>query len=91
MSRANGGGLLYRSDEDRRRFLGLVAELPERMGTEVHAFVLLEAGRGGPAGAGSELCGGSARDPAVLEAGGATRRDVGLHPSPATDMSIIHV
>jgi REP element-mobilizing transposase RayT len=42
MSRANGGGLLYYADEDRRRFLGLVSELPERFGTEVHAFVLMD-------------------------------------------------
>lgn len=42
MSRGNGGETLYRSDEDRRRFLGLVAELPGRFGTEVHAFVLMD-------------------------------------------------
>ena len=42
MSRGNGGEALYRTDEDRRRFLGRVAELPERYGTEVPAFVLMD-------------------------------------------------
>jgi REP element-mobilizing transposase RayT len=42
MSRGNGGEAIYRADEDRRRFLGRVAELPERCGTEVHAFVLMD-------------------------------------------------
>jgi len=42
MSRGNGGEAVYRSEEDRRRFLGLVAELPQRFGTEVHAFVLMD-------------------------------------------------
>jgi REP element-mobilizing transposase RayT len=42
MSRGNGGEALYRTDEDRRRFLGLVAQLPERLGAEVHAFVLMD-------------------------------------------------
>ncbi len=42
MSRGNGGEALYRTDEDRRSFLGLVAELPRRFGTEVHAFVLMD-------------------------------------------------
>jgi REP element-mobilizing transposase RayT len=42
MSRGNGGEVLYRADEDRRRFLGLVSELPDRFGTEVHAFVLMD-------------------------------------------------
>lgn len=42
MSRGNGGEALYRTETDRRRFLGLVAELPERFGTEVHAFVLMD-------------------------------------------------
>ena len=32
---------IFLNDEDRRRFLGLVAELPERFGVEVHAFVLM--------------------------------------------------
>jgi REP element-mobilizing transposase RayT len=39
-SRGNRRESLYRTDADRRRFLGLVAELPERLGLEVHAFVL---------------------------------------------------
>ena len=42
MSRGNGWEVLYRTDEDRRRFLGRVAELPEHHGTEVHAFVLMD-------------------------------------------------
>ena len=42
MSRGNGGEDIYRRDEDRRRFLGLVSELPERFGTEIHAFVLMD-------------------------------------------------
>ena len=42
MSRGNGGEMFYRTDEDRRRFLGRVAELPERFGTENHAFVLMD-------------------------------------------------
>jgi hypothetical protein len=37
----NGGGALFLDDTDRRRFLGLVAELPERFSLEVHAFVLM--------------------------------------------------
>lgn len=32
MSRGNGGEVLCRCDEDRRRFLGLLSELPERLG-----------------------------------------------------------
>ncbi len=42
---------IERTDEDRRRFLWRVAELPERFGTEIHAFVLMdnlqESGRNG--------------------------------------------
>ena len=41
VSRGNGGEALYRDDTDRRRFLGLVSELPERFSLEVHAFVLM--------------------------------------------------
>ena len=37
MSRATGVETLFRRDEDRRRFMGWVSELPERFGTEVHA------------------------------------------------------
>lgn len=42
MSRGNGGETLFRDDTDRQRFLGLVAELPERFLLEVHAFVLMD-------------------------------------------------
>ena len=42
MSRGNGGEDIYRRDEDRRRFFGLLPELPERFGTEIHAFVLMD-------------------------------------------------
>ncbi len=42
MSRGNGGETLFRRDDDRRAFLGLVSELPERFGTEVHDFVLMD-------------------------------------------------
>ena len=42
MSRGNGGEVIYRTDEDRRRFLGPVAEFPDRFGTEIHAFVLMD-------------------------------------------------
>ncbi|MBE7503599.1 MAG: transposase [Verrucomicrobiales bacterium] len=41
-SRGNRREAIYRTDTDRRRFLGLVAELPERSGLEVHAFVLMD-------------------------------------------------
>jgi hypothetical protein len=41
MNRGHRGGTLFRDDADRRRFLGLVAELPERFSLEVHAFVLI--------------------------------------------------
>jgi len=41
-NRGNGGEAVFRTDEDRMRFLGRVAELPERFGTEVHAFVLMD-------------------------------------------------
>jgi len=40
-SRANRRKRLFWDDTDRRRFLGLVAALPERFGVEVHAFVLI--------------------------------------------------
>jgi len=42
MNRGNGGEAIYRTDEVRRRFLGRVAEVPERFGTEIHAFVLMD-------------------------------------------------
>jgi len=41
-SRGNGGERIYRDEADRRRFLGLVSELPGRLSVEVHAFVLLD-------------------------------------------------
>jgi REP element-mobilizing transposase RayT len=41
VSRGNGGGTLFADDTDRRRFLGLLSELPERFLLEVHAFVLM--------------------------------------------------
>jgi len=42
MSRAVGGETIHRNDEDRRRFPGLVAELPGRYMAEVHAFPLMD-------------------------------------------------
>jgi putative transposase len=42
MNRGHRGGTLFRSDTDRRRFLGLVADLPQRFGLEIHAFVLMD-------------------------------------------------
>jgi len=42
IGRRNGGEALYRTDDDRRRFLGVVSELPGRFGSEIHAFVLME-------------------------------------------------
>ncbi len=41
-SRGNRREPIYRTDADRRRFLGLLGELPERFGLEVHAFVLMD-------------------------------------------------
>ena len=40
-ARGNRREPLFLNDEDRRRFLGLVSELPERFGLEVHAYVLM--------------------------------------------------
>ena len=42
MNRGHRGGTLFIDDTDRKRFLGAVAELPERFGVEVHAFVLMD-------------------------------------------------
>jgi putative transposase len=42
MNRGHRGSALFREDVDRRRFLGLLAELPERFGVELHAFVLMD-------------------------------------------------
>ena len=41
MSRGNGGEILFRDDTDRRRFLGLLSELPERFSVQIHAYVLM--------------------------------------------------
>jgi putative transposase len=41
MNRGHRGGALFLDDADRRRFLGVVAGLPERFALEVHAFVLM--------------------------------------------------
>ena len=32
---------MFLNEADRRRFLGVAAELPERFGLELHAFVLM--------------------------------------------------
>ncbi len=45
MSRGNGGEEIYRTDEDRSWLLGRVAELPERLGTEIRAFLLIDSRR----------------------------------------------
>ena len=42
MARGDGGEAILRSGPDRRRFLGLVSELPGRSGLEVHAFVVMD-------------------------------------------------
>jgi hypothetical protein len=42
MSRGNWREAIYRTHTDRRRFLGWVAEWPERFGLEVHAFVRMD-------------------------------------------------
>ncbi|MBL9173481.1 MAG: transposase [Verrucomicrobiales bacterium] len=42
VSRGNGGERIYGNDTDRRRFLGLVSELPGRFSVEIHAFVLMD-------------------------------------------------
>ena len=41
MNRGHRAGALFLDEADRRRFLGAVAELPERFGLEVRAFVLM--------------------------------------------------
>jgi len=41
-SRGNRQEKLFHDDQDRRRFLGLVSEWPERFRVEVHAFVLMD-------------------------------------------------
>jgi putative transposase len=42
MNRGHRGEALFVDDADRRRFLGALAELPERYGLEVHGFVLMD-------------------------------------------------
>jgi len=41
-ARGNRRETLFYEDKDRQGFLGLAAELPERFGLEVHAFVLMD-------------------------------------------------
>lgn len=41
-ARGNRREPLFQDDTDRRRFLGMTAQLPERFGLEVHAFVLMD-------------------------------------------------
>ena len=41
-ARGNRRGTLFFNDTDRRRFLGLLAETPERFGVQVHALVLMD-------------------------------------------------
>ena len=41
-SRRNRREAIFRTESDRQRFLAMVAELPERFGLEVHAFVLMD-------------------------------------------------
>jgi REP element-mobilizing transposase RayT len=42
VSRGNRRAALFLNDADRRGFLGRLAELPERFGIEIHAFVLMD-------------------------------------------------
>jgi len=42
MNRGHRGEALFLNDADRRRFLGAVAELPERFALELHALVLMD-------------------------------------------------
>ena len=42
MARGNEGRAIYRDDRDRGRFVELLAELPERFGTRLHAWVLMD-------------------------------------------------
>ncbi len=43
VNRGNRREALVRTDTDRRRFLGRVAELPDRFRMEIHAFVLMDS------------------------------------------------
>jgi len=42
MRMGNGGETLFRRDDDRRAFPGLVSELPGRFGAGVHTVVLMD-------------------------------------------------
>ncbi len=42
VNRGNRRERIFRTDEDRRRFLGCLSEFPERFRIEVHAFVLMD-------------------------------------------------
>lgn len=42
VNRGNRRAAIFRTDTDRRRFLGRLAELPERFRIEIHAFVLMD-------------------------------------------------
>ena len=42
VNRGNRRDAIVRTDTDRRRFLGRLAELPDRFRVEVHAFVLMD-------------------------------------------------
>jgi putative transposase len=42
MNRGNRREAIYLDDTDRRRFLGLLSELPDRFGLEIHAFELMD-------------------------------------------------
>jgi REP element-mobilizing transposase RayT len=42
LNRGNRREPIFRTDDDRRRFLGRLAELPERFRVEIHAFVLMD-------------------------------------------------
>jgi hypothetical protein len=42
VNRSNRREAIFRSDTDRQRFLGRLAELPGRFPTEIHASVLVD-------------------------------------------------
>lgn len=42
VNRGNRREEIFRTNTDRRRFLGRLAELPERFRKEIHAFVLMD-------------------------------------------------
>ncbi len=43
VNRGNRSEHIFRTDDDQRRFLGCLSELPERFGVALHAFVLGDA------------------------------------------------